>query len=226
MSVGFNTWGFPNSTVFIVKNIGRQRRTIKIFNAPIEYGQELDLLRLNYVSEADIRNSLLKGDLNSRVRKGQITVVETNIDLTQYDEEQKEFLKSAGIEVGSSTPQPYSVTFSKRNTFNQNTWLRVGNNSMSNARGWPSPINGTINSFYFTSDAPTSGPFMGIRIIHKRAGDTIYDETVDVEAGNNAVKVIIPTISIEEGDTLHVRGAVGSSGNNQARNPILVMAIS
>ena len=57
----------PRTTVFVIKNTVKDGRTLKIFNVSIEAGDSFDLLSLEYVSESDIRNSLLKGVLKSKI---------------------------------------------------------------------------------------------------------------------------------------------------------------
>lgn len=109
-NVGFETF-FPKrvDTVFIVQNITKntaQERTIHIFGYPIPAGKERDLLSIPVVSEADIRHSLLKGELRVKGENGEICVTRSNIDLLQFDPEQKAFLESIcinnGLEVTTS----------------------------------------------------------------------------------------------------------------------------
>lgn len=96
--VGFDTW-FPKDcpTVFVVRNIAPNNKTIKIFNYPIPNGKERDLMMINYVSEADIRHALLKGELHIKLKFQEAIVTASNIDLLQFDDCQKSFLKNAGI---------------------------------------------------------------------------------------------------------------------------------
>jgi hypothetical protein len=103
-NVGFETF-FPKrvDTVFIVQNITKntpQERTIHIFGYPIPAGKERDLLSIPVVSEADIRHSLLKGELRVKGENGEICVTRSNIDLLQFDPEQKAFLESICINNG------------------------------------------------------------------------------------------------------------------------------
>ena len=96
--VGFETW-FPKRcpTVFVVKNTAGEGKRIKIFHYPIANGLERDLMTIPYVSEADIRHSLLKGELMTKLRSGEAIVTASNIDLLQFDGCQKSFLQSVGI---------------------------------------------------------------------------------------------------------------------------------
>lgn len=100
-AVGFETW-FPKKcpTEFVVKNIAPGGKRIRIFTFPIANGMERDLLEIDFVSEADIRHSLLKGELMTKLRSGEAIVTRSNIDLLQFDECQKAFLQSVGIMEG------------------------------------------------------------------------------------------------------------------------------
>lgn len=98
MPKGFYTFGPKEvDTVFIVKNITKntpQEKTVRIFDYPILAGQTRDLLAIPVVSEADIRHSLLKGELRKKGVVGEICIQRTNIDLLQFDDEQKAFINS------------------------------------------------------------------------------------------------------------------------------------
>jgi hypothetical protein len=52
------------------------------------------------VSEGDIRVSLLRGELNYKIRARDITVICSDIDLTQFNANQLAFLQAAGIVYG------------------------------------------------------------------------------------------------------------------------------
>lgn len=83
---------------FIVKNVSPdQNKTIKIFNYPIAYGKSRDLLQIPGVAEADIRASLLKGELRHKILASEVIVTCSDIDLLQFNLSQKAFLQSAGI---------------------------------------------------------------------------------------------------------------------------------
>jgi hypothetical protein len=98
MTVGFETW-VPKtcSTVFIVKNIAPERKRIKIFHYPIDNGCERDLMTIPQVSEADIKHSLLKGELKTKFETNEAIVTRSNIDLIQFDDCQKAWLQSYGV---------------------------------------------------------------------------------------------------------------------------------
>lgn len=98
-NVGFDTWWEKSQscTVFVIKNIAEPRKCVRIFNYPIGPGKERDILAIPFVSEADIRHSLLKGELKVSIQSEEIIVIQSNIDLLQFDDCQKNFLISAGI---------------------------------------------------------------------------------------------------------------------------------
>lgn len=82
---------------FIVSNNSNPRKTIFIFNYPIPYGASRDLLAIPGVSESDIRASLLKGELQHKIRINEISILCSDIDLLQFNSAHKLFLQGAGI---------------------------------------------------------------------------------------------------------------------------------
>jgi hypothetical protein len=83
---------------FTVRNICSDRRkTIKIFNYPILFNQTRDLLAIPGISEADIRASLLKGELRHKILAKDIYIECSDIDLLQFNDDQKKFLQDSGI---------------------------------------------------------------------------------------------------------------------------------
>lgn len=85
---------------FVVSNNSNPKKTIFIFNYPIPHGAARDLLAIPGVSEADIRASLLKGELQHKIRVGEVAVLASDIDLLQFNDAHKSFLQSAGITSG------------------------------------------------------------------------------------------------------------------------------
>lgn len=86
-----------SSTSFIVKNIAPRGKRIQVFSYPIANQMTRDLLSIPYVSEEDIRHSLLKGEIMMKIRNKELEIVFTDINLLQFNEEQKAFIKSAGV---------------------------------------------------------------------------------------------------------------------------------
>jgi len=85
---------------FVVLNVANPPKTIRIFNNPINSGQTRDILAIYGVAEDDIRASLLKGELNHKIRAGEIVITCSDIDLLQFNANQKTFLQGAGITTG------------------------------------------------------------------------------------------------------------------------------
>jgi len=89
------------NTHFIVRNTCTDRKkTISVFNYPINFGDTRDLLQIPGVQEEDIRSSLLKGVLRHKLLNGDITLVSSNIDLLQFSDKQRAFLFSFGFTEG------------------------------------------------------------------------------------------------------------------------------
>lgn len=100
-AVGYDVWWEPSCPVqFVVKNILPYKKTVRVFNYPIPQGLERDLMKINFISEADIKNSLLKGELYRKLKNQELFVTASNIDLIQFDDCQKEFLMSVGVTNG------------------------------------------------------------------------------------------------------------------------------
>ena len=94
------------TTKFIVRNTTREGKKIRIFNYPIWPGYTRDLMQISYITEETIRDSLLKGELLRRLLNGDIQIVESNIDLLQFDDTQKAWLESVGITSGTEIDAP------------------------------------------------------------------------------------------------------------------------
>lgn len=86
---------------FIVRNVTPDRqKCIQIFKYPILFNTTRDILQIPGVSESDIRASLLKGELRHKILAKDIVVECSDIDLLQFNDDQKQFLEDAGIVKG------------------------------------------------------------------------------------------------------------------------------
>lgn len=86
------------NTTFVVKNIiTGSNKTVRIFQYPIPVGQTRDLLDIPGVAEDDIRASLLKGEILEKLLAEEIIIIDSDIDLLQFDDAQKAFLKASGV---------------------------------------------------------------------------------------------------------------------------------
>ncbi len=89
------------NTSFIVKNIiTKDNKVVRIFQYPILVGETRDLLAIPGVSEADIRASLLKGEILHKLLAKEITITQSDIDLLQFNTAQRTFLMNSGITTG------------------------------------------------------------------------------------------------------------------------------
>jgi hypothetical protein len=84
-------------TSFVVKNIASPAKVIRIFHYPIRTGLTRDLLAIPGVAESDIRASLLKGELLHKIKSKDIEIITSDIDLLQFNNDQKAFLQAAGV---------------------------------------------------------------------------------------------------------------------------------
>ncbi len=92
---------YPIKGCFVVTNVMvHEPKCIRIFDYPISPGYSRDLLRIPYICEADIRASLLKGTLRNKIFAGEIKIICSDIDLLQFNNDQKTFLMQAGITNG------------------------------------------------------------------------------------------------------------------------------
>jgi len=90
------------NTSFIVQNIiTNSNKEVRIFQYPIPVGMQRDLLAIPGVSESDIRASLLKGELLHKLLAKEITVVYSDIDLLQFNNDQLNFLTQNGVSIGT-----------------------------------------------------------------------------------------------------------------------------
>jgi hypothetical protein len=86
--------------MFIVRNISPQRKTINIFNYPINLGCTRDLLQIPGVSEGDIKSALMKGQIRNKFKVKDIELVFSNIDLLQFNDCGIKYLEGVGFTTG------------------------------------------------------------------------------------------------------------------------------
>jgi hypothetical protein len=136
---------------FIVRNVTPDRqKTIKIFNYPINFNTTRDLLQIPGVSESDIRASLLKGELNHKIRAGDILIECSDIDLIQFNNAQKTFLQNAGVNIGlDATAVGAGLTADQHKTLKQLIHL---------ADGVGGPMEGFTSGAY-RETIPNGSPF-------------------------------------------------------------------
>jgi hypothetical protein len=196
MSVGYTTWNTPKSTVFIIKNINTSENRIKVFNYPIGYNKERDLMKIPYISEADIRNSLLKGELYTKISQNQITVVASNIDLTQFDDVQKEFLQSAGILIGTTPPSSDNNSSGNGSSYTEQDIINIANAQIDNI-----PDATSSNKGLMTIDQATK--------VENLLTKTNYSGTIETSGSG-----IIATIPIQESSNVFLEVNINAHAYN------------
>ncbi|HVI41778.1 MAG TPA: hypothetical protein VM577_14090 [Anaerovoracaceae bacterium] len=135
-NVGYDTFFTKRpSTRFVVKNVTDEHpkwapkgKRVRVFAYPINVGETRDLLAIPGVSEADIRHALLKGELQIKLDPNirELIVVDSDIDLLQFNDDQKAFLQSTGITKGLETTSGGSITPDQHETLRQLIHLADG----------------------------------------------------------------------------------------------------
>ena len=174
------------NTHFIVKNITTDRnKTIMIFNYPINYGQTRDLLQVPGIQEADIRASLLKGVLRHKFLCGDIELVSSNIDLLQFSDKQRAWLRSfgfsEGIDIGVDELGQDTIDFIES---------QGGGGTLHYAWREEIPLIGMrdgINRTFYTPDKFINGSYFGniFHITIEHNGKDLY-ENIDYTIGESS----------------------------------------
>lgn len=98
--------GIPRSGYgqFVVLNIADPPKVVRLFHYPInpngQDGDTRDILRIPGVGEADIRASLLKGEIQHKIRAQEIVILASDVDLLSFNNNQTAFLYSSGVATG------------------------------------------------------------------------------------------------------------------------------
>jgi len=90
----------PQCGQFVVRNVSPQRKTIFIFNYPINLNETRDLLKIPGIFEAEIKSSLMKGTLRRKFLNKDIELVISNIDLLQFTDCGIQYLEGYGFTTG------------------------------------------------------------------------------------------------------------------------------
>lgn len=95
---------------FTVKNVSPQQKTIKIFGLSIPYLKSANLMAIPEVTEADIKASITKGELGSKIRAQDIQILSTTINLLDFDSNFRDFIDSVNVNPGDPIPgtDPYT----------------------------------------------------------------------------------------------------------------------
>lgn len=85
----------PFDWKFIVQNISN--KDVRIFDVTLRRGQQINLVNIPFVSENDIKKSLFKGELLSKINSREIRVVSSNINLQSYSADFAAFCNNNNI---------------------------------------------------------------------------------------------------------------------------------
>ena len=90
----------PTGITFLIQN-ATGTKFISVFNNTIAPGAMLDLMAIPGISEEQIRSSLIKGELYARLRTGDIKVINTSVNLLNFDPTFQAFLHNNNIVNGT-----------------------------------------------------------------------------------------------------------------------------
>jgi uncharacterized protein (TIGR02246 family) len=82
---------------FVITNVSSNGKTIRVFNQKIKHNESYDLMAIPGVGEAEITDSLLKGELKSRLANGQITITNNTTSIEVKDRVYSETLSNRGF---------------------------------------------------------------------------------------------------------------------------------
>ena len=174
-----------------------QKKTIMIFHYPINAGCQRDLLQIPGVQEADIRASLLKGELRHKFLCGDIELVCSNIDLLQFSDKQRDWLYSFGFGEG------VAIGYDELDGYVQ-TLITEGGASINYVWKQKVPLIGLKNGenrMFFTPDKFINGAYYGntFQITIELNGRQLYencDFTIGESGGPGTGYDIINLISL------------------------------
>jgi hypothetical protein len=175
-----HTWFPKEGTCFVVRNVAPNGKRIRVLGCPIPNGEEKDLLAIPEISEAVIRHSLLKGDLRIKGISGEIIITCSDIDLLQFNAEQKTFLQSLGIGEG------LDVGFAQTNfAFKQGIGLIGTKNGVNKVFTTPDLfLNGNIENNTFRITIRHNG------VIQEQGIDFVVSEGAGPGTGFNTITFI------------------------------------
>lgn len=117
--------GINNASTFIVKNIST-KKTINVFGINISPGYSYNLMNIQGVTEDDIKVSLVKGVLKRKINSGELSILQSDLDLTTSNSTQNSFLTTNTLVSGSVEIYTSTITQAKTlNFFNKNNGMLV-----------------------------------------------------------------------------------------------------
>lgn len=99
----------PFNVDFTVENISG--KDVRIFDVTLRRGQVLNLMRIPFVSEEDIKKSLLKGELLFKIQGQEIRVLSSNLNLQQFASDFENFLRANGMAQSALPASPQVFVF-------------------------------------------------------------------------------------------------------------------
>lgn len=146
----------PSGIKFIIKNITSAR--ISVLNIKLNPQQQYDLFTSPSLSEDDIKTSLVKGELLSRLQRNEIVILDSTLPLVINDPTFRNFLISKGMPV-TSVEEEGSITVS-----NLAALVSTAN------PGSFAMVQVQTNLSYYTFDPLASLPVDGVSIINPSSG--------------------------------------------------------
>lgn len=92
---------------FVVKNVASPSKVLSVFKTDIYPNGTLDLMKLNGISEEDIKTAILKGSLGRRLRAGTLTVTASTLNFAEVDPAYAAVLSGLGISPSSDASPSY-----------------------------------------------------------------------------------------------------------------------
>lgn len=189
MGASAHAYGQKECLYFIVKNVSPQKKRINIFQYPINLGEQRDLLSIPGIAEADIKASLLKGEIKYKFLTGDIELVYSNIDLLQFNECQKNWLSNFGFDLGLEIGVPELA----KDTINFITYSGGGG-----AGGITPGQHETLKQLiHFIDEGPATGFITGA---FKEILDQPFPSSVTWYKDNTKQQKIVEKLIIRNGD--------------------------
>lgn len=111
---------------FVIANVNYTKKNIAIFGHSIRYGATLDLMKVRGISEDDIKDSLIKGDLRHKIDNKDIKVMISNIHLITFDPNFKAFLNANNMVVGTAVSGNLVITTGNAGIYNCDVSVNIG----------------------------------------------------------------------------------------------------
>lgn len=81
---------------FVVQNVSSKNKAVRVFNVKLAVGQSYNLMAIPGIGEAEIMDSLLKGELKTKLANGDLVIVDNSTSLEFKDKVVEETLAASG----------------------------------------------------------------------------------------------------------------------------------